>query len=268
MDRGKYFIINRGRQYGKTITLRALTEYLKDDYLVVFMDFQMMSTASFENEKRFVNAFVRCFVKAVKEKKDTSVLKELTVLETGMIFDMDEMFVQLGKICEVSQKPVVMMIDEVDSASNNQVFLDFLALLRGYYLGREKRSTFQSVILAGVYDIKNLKLRIRPEGEHKYNSPWNIAAKFNLDMSFSADQIAGMLLEYEEYNKTGMDIPALAKCIYEYTSGYPYLVSAICKLLDEEIPGSKGFENMASVWTEKGITEAVKVLLKGKNHSL
>lgn len=26
------------------------------------------------------------------------------------------------------------MIDEVDSASNNQVFIDFLAQLRGYYL--------------------------------------------------------------------------------------------------------------------------------------
>ena len=26
VDRGKYFVINRGRQYGKTTTLRALTK--------------------------------------------------------------------------------------------------------------------------------------------------------------------------------------------------------------------------------------------------
>ncbi len=32
VDPGKYFIINRGRQYGKTTTLRALAEYLKRDY--------------------------------------------------------------------------------------------------------------------------------------------------------------------------------------------------------------------------------------------
>jgi len=49
------------------------------------------------------------------------------------------------------------LIDEVDSASNNQVFLDFLALLRECYLDRENRPIFRSVILAGVYDIKNLK---------------------------------------------------------------------------------------------------------------
>lgn len=29
VDRGKYFVINRGRQYGKTTTLQALAEYLK-----------------------------------------------------------------------------------------------------------------------------------------------------------------------------------------------------------------------------------------------
>lgn len=49
------------------------------------------------------------------------------------------------------------MIDEVDSAANNQVFIDFLAQLRAQYLDREFYPGFQSVILAGVYDIKNLK---------------------------------------------------------------------------------------------------------------
>ncbi len=34
MDRGKYFVINRGRQYGKTTTLMVLAEYLKDDYML------------------------------------------------------------------------------------------------------------------------------------------------------------------------------------------------------------------------------------------
>ena len=52
------------------------------------------------------------------------------------------------------------MIDEVDSATNNQVFLDFLSQLRGYYIHRTERPTFQSVILAGVYDVKNIKRKM------------------------------------------------------------------------------------------------------------
>lgn len=74
---------------------------------------------------------------------------------------------------------------EVDSASNNQVFLDFLAQLRSGYLERDIVPTFKSVILAGVYGIKNLKIKIRPEEEHKRNSTWNIAARFDVDMSLS-----------------------------------------------------------------------------------
>ena len=44
VDRRKYFVINRGRQYGKTTTLAALEEYLKDDYTVLSLDFQQMGT--------------------------------------------------------------------------------------------------------------------------------------------------------------------------------------------------------------------------------
>ena len=49
------------------------------------------------------------------------------------------------------------------------------------------------MILAGVYDIKNLKLKIRPEKEHQYNSPWNIAAEFDVNMDLTESGIKGML---------------------------------------------------------------------------
>lgn len=45
-----------------------------------------------------------------------------------------EMFHVLGSICQESQKPVVLMIDEIDSAGSHQVFIDFLAQLRARYL--------------------------------------------------------------------------------------------------------------------------------------
>ncbi len=173
---------------------------------------------------------------------------------------MREMFDRLSLVCERAPGPIVLMIDEVDSASNYQVFLDFLALLRGYYLDRENKPIFHSVILAGVYDIKNLKLKLRPDSEHKYNSPWNIAAKYNLTMSFSAAEISSMLQEYEEDNRTGMNVREIAENIYGYTSGYPYLVSAICKFLDEEMEEDNRYQNIEP-WTKEGVAEAVKRIL-------
>ena len=85
-------------------------------------------------------------------------------------------------------------------------------------LKRDIQPTFRAVILAGVYDVKNLRRKIRPDEVHKYNSPWNIAADFKVDMSFSREEIAGMLDEYEKDYHTGMDVELLAGLIREYTS--------------------------------------------------
>ena len=111
----------------------------------------------------------------------------------------------LDEVCK--DKKVVLIIDETDKTSNNLVFLRFIGMLRDKYLEREKpkRATFQSVILSGVYDIKNLKVKLvqrgiyqLQDGEKRINSPWNIAVNFKVDMSFSPPEIATMLLEYEK----------------------------------------------------------------------
>ncbi|EOS67752.1 hypothetical protein C817_05925, partial [Dorea sp. 5-2] len=143
--------------------------------------------------------------------------------------------------------------------------LDFLAQLRGYYIDRDVTPTFQSVILAGVYDIRNLKRRFRAEKEHRMNSPWNIAVEFKVDMSFSAEDITGMLKEYERDWDTGMDAGAMAEYIYEYTAGYPFLVSKLCKIIDEDIAGSSKFPDKKSAWTYAGGLEAVKIVVTEKN---
>ncbi len=265
VDRGKYFVINRGRQYGKTTTLRLLTAYLKDEYIALFIDFQKIGTEEFQNAATFIPAFIDLFSTAF-HRTNTAQQNELLqplmdMLENEKNLSLRELFTRLGRLCENAPKPVVLMIDEVDSASNNQVFLDFLAVLRGCYLDRDNSPIFQSVILAGVYDIKNLKLKLRPDSKHQYNSPWNIAADFNIDMGFSARQIADMLGAYEADYQTGMDVAAVAKEIYQYTSGYPYLVSAICKMMDERLPEFKEFAD-GRVWCRDGIVAAVNIILK------
>lgn len=267
VDRGKYFVINRGRQYGKTTTLRLLEEYLREEYIVLSMDFQLMSTAAFADEQTFVIKFTAYLENLLSdlnwkaENMDEEALKGLVSIKKAQKPTLDILFRELSRLCQTAGKPMVLIIDEVDSASNHQVFLDFLAQLRGYYLKREQNPTLHSVILAGVYDIKNLKLKMRPEAEHQYNSPWNIAAEFDIKMDFSAIQIEGMLKEYEADRHTGMNTEAMAQQIYQYTSGYPYLVSAVCKILDEQLPGQENFTETARVWSEEGIAEAVKVLI-------
>ena len=264
INRKKYFVINRGRQYGKTTTLRALEEYLKDDYIVLSLDFQQLGTEDFADEATFAYAFADILLRTFQisgADDSEEMLKPLSGMREEHGIGLKDLFVRLSDICGNSPRPIVLMIDEVDSASNNQVFIDFLAQLRSYYLNRDKTPIFHSVILAGVYDIKNLKLKLRPESEHQYNSPWNIAAKFNINMGFSSSQIRGMLAEYEADYHTGMDTETVAEEIYQYTSGYPVLVSSICKYIDEELLGEDAMETPAKAWSTEGIEKAVKQIL-------
>ncbi len=58
-----------------------------------------------------------------------------------------------------------------------------------------------------------------------------------------------------------MDTGVLASVIYDYTSGYPYLVSRICKLMDERLVQEGLFSDEKDVWTKEGILKAVNILI-------
>ncbi len=258
VDMGQYFTINRGRQYGKTTMLFSLEEYLNSEYIVISLDFQVISSSEFVTEQAFTKALARELyrLKEVKSNMTHDMLKEIKKIRSSeREHTLADLFDVLNDWFEESEKPIVLLIDEVDQASNNQIFLDFLAKLRYYYLNRNRYSTFQSVILAGVHDIRNLKQKIRPDAEHKHNSPWNIAISFDVDMSFSAKEIAEMLTEYEADHQTGMNIAEMSQLIYDDTSGYPVLVSSFCKLIDEKFN---------AVWTKDSFLQAEKILLTEK----
>ena len=269
VDDGKYFTINRARQYGKTTTLAALKKILCNYYTVISLDFQSIDADVFKNGSTFAQGFSRLILdlhefEGVPVPGNTLESFEKLNTDDPDKIKMDDLFRIIKRWIKVSEMPIVLIIDEVDSATNNQVFLDFLAQLRDGYISRDTDGVpaFKSVILAGVTDVKHLKSKIRPEDEKKENSPWNIATDFNVDMSLSEGGIKGMLDEYEEDHHTGMDTGAIAKSIREYTNGYPYLVSRICQLIDEQVSKTM---TLNKAWAHEGIDEAVKLILAESN---
>lgn len=266
VDKGLYFTINRARQYGKTTTLHALERLLQKEYIVISLDFQTFSAVDFQTEKDFVENFCTEILGCVNSSfLPSDIHKQLECMASSSMPNdrLSILFRCLSRWCSLSEQKIVLLIDETDSASNYHVFIDFLAQLRGYYIKRDKRPIFQSVVLAGVYDIKNLKDKFVQE--HKMNSPWNIAADFDIDLSLTESGIAGMLTDYEQDYHTGMDIQEIAELIYDYTSGYPFLVSRICKLIDEKISGSGHFPSKRDAWTKEGFLTAIRILLSEEN---
>lgn len=256
--KGDYFCINRGRQYGKTTTLEAIRSQLSDEYCVFSISFEGVDDSYFQDATTANAAFLRLLRRetrnASKDNKVKELLDEVAPRGLKSIDDFDFTDI-VAELCELSTKPIVILIDEVDQAGNNDGFIKFLGGLRKMYLQRELHPTFQSVILAGVYDIKNLKLKIRTEDEYQYNSPWNIAVPFDVDMSLSAKGISDMLAEYKTDHNLAFDEVFVAQMIRDYTAGYPFLVSRICQIIDAQ----------QYTWDKEGVLKATHDLLVERN---
>lgn len=266
IERGRYFTINRARQYGKTTTLFLLERKLKEKYLVLSLSFESVDEY-FRSLSSLAEGLVMDIGECLRAQNVEADVVEEWCSPVSEKFPLRSLGMKISALCRNCGKKIVLMIDEVDKSSDNQIFLSFLGLLREKYLKWQqgKDVAFQSVILAGVYDVKTLKLKLHPQEEEKYNSPWNIAVDFNVDMSFSVSDIEAMLSEYEQDYRTGMEIRSVSRMLYDYTSGYPYLVSKICQLLDERGMENGQFAAKAQVWTKEGILAAVKLLLREPN---
>ena len=259
IDGKKYFTITRARQFGKSTSLNWIYDNLSDRYLVVPISFETSDTANWLSTKTFYEYF--CENMATIDCNNTSVNEYWADAKKIDVNDFKSFSLVIVDFCKTIGKKVVLTIDEVDKSLDNQLFLNFLSMLRNLYLERERTrkydTTFWSVILAGVYDIRSMKIKIRPEEDHRYNSPWNVAAEYDLDMTFNPQEISTMLADYENDYHIGFNIKEISEEIYKYTSGYPVLVSSICKIIDESLDRD---------WTKDGVQKAAKKIIATKTN--
>jgi len=264
IEYGDYFTINRARQYGKTTMLFCLPSSLPKDYVCINISFEGIDYTAFESPANFCQMFLRQISRDLSLSHESLSAQWLD--DSVTTFEMLE--VKISKI--VTSRKVVLTIDEVDKACDYEVFLHFLGTLRSLFLKKTKFPTFQSVILVSVYDIKNLKAKMMQEGtrgetdnaktiEKSIGSPWNIAANFKVDMSFNPADISTMLESYESEHNTGMDIVTVANEIHKYTRGYPFMVSRICQLIDDDLDCG---------WNADGVQEAVKIMSTTETNTL
>ena len=260
VEEGMYFTINRPRQYGKTTMLFQMSEYLKksEEYLPIKLNFQGVG----EKWHRSDGAFAQMFFLQIAKDLERSYAELLPLTKNVEIQTVEDLSYWISAFIRKVGKEVVLLIDEVDASSNYDSFLSFLGMLRAKYLARDfEVRTFHSVILAGVHDIKNLKFKLRNPEAAQYNSPWNIAINFKVRMSFIPKEIVPMLEDYCQAEKVAMDIPTIAERLYYHTSGYPFLVSRLCKMIAEEILPHRNNKK----WTVEDVENAVQLLLMEDN---
>lgn len=156
----KYFVINRARQYGKTTTLHMLAQKLSDRYQIFSISFEGLGDLAYRDEWAFCRKVYGLLYDVIYYGESGEVADEIREECYKMSLETEKPDLQtlsnfFSRICIKAGRPVIFIVDEVDQASNQGIFLDFLGMLRDKYMKRRSRPTFCSVILAGVYDIKN-----------------------------------------------------------------------------------------------------------------
>jgi len=259
VEKEVYFTINRPRQYGKSTSLVLLQRRLEEDYLVLRFSLERVSEESYRDLNALACTLYLLFKESLTKAKATTLISVLDGLKQGR--GALELSWFITDFCEASDKEIILMIDEVDDGTNNDVFLRFLSVLRDKYNERnaEGTATFKSVILAGVHDVKNLHYKVTGREEFRKRSPWNIATNFTIDMSFSVVEIRSLLGDYlSEHPGIEMDVNFIAERIHYFTSGYPFLVSYLCKHVEESFEG-------VSKWNEHNLEQAVNRILESDN---
>ena len=111
VESGKYFIINRPRQYGKTTTMFTITDMLRKtgDYIVLTTSFEGVGDLMFTDEKIFAPRFVALLSKAARHgAPDLSKWLKETALQTH---DMEGLSDVITDMVSKTDKKFVLMID-------------------------------------------------------------------------------------------------------------------------------------------------------------
>ena len=102
VDKGQYFCINHGQQYGKTTILKALQAYLKEEYTVIRIDFQFISTSEFATESVFVKALARLLWSCYRREMPGEIEEQVKQIKQSLNHTEVDLFTVLSRWCAVS----------------------------------------------------------------------------------------------------------------------------------------------------------------------
>lgn len=119
-----------------------------------FISFEGCGNAMFENEDSFCRRLCGLLYDTIDYGEVSDIPQELQHdlyrMSHGECGELNLRSISnfISKLCRENTRQVVLIIDEVNQASNQELFLEFLGMLRDKFLKRLSRPAFQSVILS------------------------------------------------------------------------------------------------------------------------
>ncbi len=226
IDQKKYFVLHAPRQTGKTTCLLALMDEINQQgkYRCLYVNVEGGQSAR-EDIRRGMQAMLSEVASMARDFLGDGFVEEVwtEILEkNGAHAALNEI---LTRWTQVSPKPLVLLIDEIDSLVGDTLISVLRQLRTGYF--KRPASFPQNIILCGVRDVRDY--RIHSEKEKAIitgGSAFNVKAESLRLEDFSRAEVEILLNQHTE--ETGQVFEEAARClVWELTHGQPWLVNAI-----------------------------------------
>ena len=225
IEQDKYFVLHAPRQTGKTSCLLALTAYLNrsGEYKALYVNIE-----SAQAWREDVRSGIRSVIHDLAFDAEQLLGDPFLMEHREKILEQSEenaLITLLSMWAQNSERPLVLLIDEIDSLVGDTL----ISILRQLRSGYAKRPNLfpQSIILCGVRDVRDYRIHSAKEKEIiTGGSAFNIKAESLRLGGFSRKEVFHLLQQHTEETDQKFEENAL-ELIWELTQGQPWLVNAL-----------------------------------------
>ncbi len=223
----RYFVLHAPRQTGKTSALIALRDLLNSgevgSFRCVDVNVEVGQVAR-DDVARGIRAILGILAENARGLGDDypgGVWQDVL----ASIGPESALNVLLARWCRADPVPLVLLVDEIDSLVGDTL-LSVLRQLRAGYPQRPEAFP-QSVVLCGVRDIRDYRIRSSTGEVIAGGSPFNVAAKSLRMGDFTEAETRALMAQHTE--ETGQRFSEAAlEAVWTQTRGQPWLVNALC----------------------------------------
>ena len=222
----RYFILHAPRQTGKTSALLELMKRLNQEgrYRCCYANVEAAQAAR-EDVFRGVRAILSRVAEMARIYLDDHWLLEHVFQILEQVGAEDALGIALGRWAEHSDKPIVLLLDEIDALIGDTL-ISVLRQLRAGYTQRPEGFP-STVIFCGVRDVRDYRIHSsRDKAVITGGSAFNIKAESLRLGNFSEAEMRELLAQHTTETGQIFEEEALAN-FWHFTRGQPWLVNAL-----------------------------------------
>lgn len=227
----QYFLIHAPRQTGKTTFLHQLAHRLNREgkYAATVCSLESAGYQSIT-----VKDANEVFIRSLFQSAPLFLSKEHLPPDPYNYPPSPQLFKQyLTDWCKALSKPLVLLLDEVDSLYDD-VLISTLRQLRDGFQARPTHFP-HSIAMVGLRDIREYRLRVRADNPSiGAGSPFNVKAKSFFLPVFSREEVRH-LLDQHTLDTGQLFSDLVFEKLYAYSGGQPWLINALANEMVAEL---------------------------------